>query len=125
MILGLGVDIVRVDKIENTIRKCGDRFLTRVYTQQEIDYCTNKMKKFLHLAGKFATKEAISKALKLKWGKGLNWKQIEIINNGDGIAEAKLSGQARTLANSLGVKDINISISHCEDYAVAMAVATK
>ena len=125
MIIGIGVDIVKIDRLKNIAKKKGSSFLNRVFTKVELGYCDKKLNRFQHFAGKFATKEAISKALKMKWEKGLNWKQIEIINNVDGIAESKLSGQAKRLANKLGVKDINISISHCNEYAVAMAVITK
>ena len=124
MILGSGIDIVQINRIREIIDQWGERFLFRTFTSQEIDYCSKKVNKFQHFAGKFASKEAISKALKMKWEKGLSWKDIEIQNNADGIAEPKLFGQAREIADNLKIRNINLSISHCQDYAVAMAVIT-
>ena len=124
MILSTGIDIVKIERLRNVIDKRGKRFLDRVFTNREIEYCSKKIHRYQHLAGRFASKEAISKALKLRWEKGVNWKDIEIINNGNGSIEARLSGQARDAANSLKIKDINLSMSHCQDYATAVAVLT-
>ena len=122
MILGSGIDIVRVDKIRYAVDRWGERFLSRVYTWKERDYCSKKVNKFQNLAGRFACKEAVSKALKMKWKNGINWKQIEIVNNRNAEPVVKLAGQAKEVADSLKVENIHLSISHCRDYSVAMAV---
>ena len=75
----------------------------------------------MHFAGRFASKEAVSKALGLDWGKGLKWKEIEIINNHLGTPEVKLSGETRRTVQKLKARKILLSISHCKDYAVASA----
>ena len=82
------------------------------------------MNTFQHLAGRFASKEAISKALKMKWERGLSWKEIEVINNRNGASEVMLSGEAKKIAVGLNIEDIHLSISHCQNYAVAMVVIT-
>lgn len=124
MVIGTGVDIVNIDRFRKTVKKNGDKFLKRVFTKEELDYCNKKMHRFQHLAGRFASKEAISKALKIDWNNGFNWKEIKIFINGNGAPKVKLIGKARLICEDLKIDGIDLSISHCDDYAVAMAVVT-
>jgi len=121
LIFGTGIDIAQVGRISRAVDTWGDRFLNRIWTAQEIDYCWRKKNPFEHLAGRFAAKEAVSKALGLDWSKGLKWREIEIINNQLGIPEVGLSGEAKRTAQKLKVRKILLSMSHCNDYAVASA----
>ena len=115
-----GIDIVPVPGFQKSIEK--NSFLTRNFTKNEIEYCKNKHKSAVHFAGKFAAKEAVSKALKLEWEEGLNWKEIEIINEESGAPSTVLYGQTKKIFRKGKYTELQISISHCDEYAVAMAV---
>ena len=105
----VGTDIIEVSRIEKLIKDKGDKFLNRIYTQGEIDYCESKgPNKYQHYAGRFAAKEAVFKILGTKQ---LKFKNIEILNNDDG------SPYINTFQF-----DISISISHIKKYATAVAV---
>lgn len=125
MFVDAGVDIIKIETFRKAVNRSGNRFLNRIFTKIELDYCKKKVNRTQHLAARFAGKEAISKALKLNWQKGLNWKEIEIINNHTGEPEARLKGQVKEEAERLKIREISLSLSHCEEYAVAMAVILK
>ncbi|EMR74681.1 holo-(acyl-carrier-protein) synthase [Thermoplasmatales archaeon SCGC AB-540-F20] len=93
--ISIGVDIVHIGRIAKNIDDINDRFINRVYTKDEINYCKNKNNISLHFAGKLAGKEAVSKALKMSWERGINWKDIEIISEENGIPGVILHGEAR------------------------------
>ena len=123
MIEGIGVDIVEVKKIRGALRKWGDGFLRKVFTEDEKKYCKSKRFPLLHFAGRFAAKEAIAKALKTGfWRKGLKWTDFEIKNNGDGVAEVTVGERQK---QRLKGRKVLVSISHCRDYAVANAIIFK
>ena len=121
MIIGTGVDIVEVTRIETLRKKHGSRFLRRHFTEEEIQYCIGMVDPARHFAGRFAAKEAVYKALSMNWEKGFNWKQIAISRRG-GAPDTHLSGLVQRRAENLSVSRINLSISHCREYAVAFAV---
>jgi len=121
MLIGTGVDIVHIQRFRKIAEKWDGRFLNRIFTPAEIIYCNKKVDKIQHLAARFACKEAISKALKMTWNKGLSWRDIAIINNHNGEPKALLTGQAKEVADGLKVGDIQLSLSHCPEYAVATA----
>ena len=118
--ISIGVDIVSIERISNNI-KTSDSFVNRVFTKSEIEYCNGKENVFHHFAGRFAGKEAVSKALKIPWEKGTNWKDIEILDD-DGIPRVVLYGEAKEIAKKGKIENILISISHEKDYAVAFAL---
>jgi len=114
MVRGLGIDIIEVKRIKKILEDYGDRFLKRILTDNEISYCMKFSKPELHLAGRFASKEAYSKAIGTGIGKEFSWKDIEILNNERGkpyIVHLKDTEYS-------GLK-FEISISHTEDYACA------
>jgi holo-[acyl-carrier protein] synthase len=118
----IGVDIVEIDRIKRACRR--KRFLERFFTHQELSGIDkNKMAIFFQrLAGKFAAKEAVAKAL----GTGFRyfrWREIEILNDHNGKPYAVLSGRAEEILKSGGFEKILVTISHCRDYAIAFAVA--
>lgn len=124
MIIGLGIDVIEIERIRNLINKYGDTFLNRCFDKHEIDYCNSKANRYQHYAGKFTAKEAVFKALKMYWKKAIKWKDITIINNDYGIPEAFLSGLMKERADELGITTVQISISHCHQYAAAVALLT-
>ena len=119
--ISIGVDIVSIKRIS---RKIDERFINRVYTKDEKSYCKNKENNSHHFAGRLAGKEAVSKALKMSWDGGINWKDIEIINEENGVPRVVLHGEAKKVANERKIRNIQISISHEKEYAVAFAVTS-
>ena len=112
-----GTDIIEIDRIKDSIEKLGNPFLERVFTKKEIDYCESKNKqKYQHYAARFAAKEAVFKALSenIKDKFSVSWKDFEVVNDEQG--RPKLNVYNVNLDN---IEDIDISISHCKNYAVA------
>lgn len=121
-VVGIGTDIVDVERLRLALRRSGDRFVERVFTEAEAAYCRGRPDPALHFAGRFAAKEAVLKALGSGWARGVGWRDVEVAL-GDGPPEVRLSGRARELAESLGARDpVRISISHVRAFAVAFAV---
>ena len=119
MIAGVGVDIVEVERIEKAVRRFGDRFLKRVFTEQEIAYSMNKVHPYQKLATRFAAKEAAFKAL----GTGVTrWKEAETMIERSGKPNLNLYGKAAEQARSLGAVRNFMSASDTAQYAVAMVV---
>jgi holo-[acyl-carrier protein] synthase len=116
MILGTGVDITEVSRIKKAAEKWGEAFLNRVFTDEELANSKSRGSLYQHLAGRFAAKEAVFKAL---GDAGLNWKDIEILNDKEGKPCCKFLN-----AKGKG-KDVIVSISHVKNYAVANAIITK
>lgn len=115
-----GTDIIEIARIQESIEGLGARFLNKVYTEQEINYCESKGKqKYQHYAARFAAKEAAFKAVSqlLEDKYSLSWKDYEVLNDENG----------RPILNIIGINDknivnIDISISHCRDFAIANVV---
>ncbi len=122
-ILGTGIDIVEVDRLEEALGRRGARLRDRVFTPAERDYCENRPRPGIHYAGRFAVKEAVLKAIRTGWVKGIGWKDIEVELGPRGEPSVRLSGGALKRAREMGIETIHISISHTERHAVASAVA--
>lgn len=114
----IGTDIVEVDRIKENIMKHEDRFLDKIFTRGEIEYCEGKnIQKFQSYAVRFAAKEAIYKALSDYIKEKYTWKDFEILNDANGRPRVKIH------LNIENLEDIDISLSHCKEYAVAYAMA--
>ncbi len=122
MIIGTGIDIVSVRRIKEAEIKWGERFLNRIFTEGELKYSLNHKSPHIHLAARFASKEAMMKALGTGHRDGVVWKDIEVINKESGKPEMILHGKTKDLAGSMGVRNIHVSIAHDEGYAVAQVV---
>ena len=120
--MDIGVDIVEIDKIEESI-KSNDDFLSRIYTDHEIAYCEKKRYKYEHYAGRFAAKEALFKALNLTSINQMTWSEVEIRNSRSGKPKIMLTGSMKRIAREKGLTDIRISLSHCRTHAVAYVIA--
>jgi len=122
LIIGCGIDLVKIERIEKIIKRWGDNFIFRIFTPLEIEYCEQKKgNKFQSYAGKFAAKEALLKAL----GLGLreaNWKEIEIKNDELGQPIIDTSGKLKNIASAKGVSKYFISISHTKEYAATQVI---
>ncbi len=116
MIIGTGVDITEVTRLRRAIEKWGKEFLNRVFTQEELENAKTRGSLYQHLAGRFAAKEAVFKAL---GDRELSWKDVQILNDSEGKPYcAILNGRSKKV-------NVHISISHVKNYAVASAIITQ
>ncbi len=122
MILGTGIDIVRVERIASAIIRWGGAFEDRVFTAQEKSYCRGQKKSAQSFAGRFAVKEAVMKAFGTGQSEGVRWIDIEVMPDGMGRPAVRYYGRVREMAERLGVGQTFVSISHDGDYTVAQAV---
>lgn len=118
-----GTDIVECLRIAQMIERHGELFLTRVYTDHEIAYCTARKSATQHYAGRWAAKEAVLKALGTGWRRGISWRDVEIRNDRQGAPSVVLSGGARDAMEQAGIGRLHVTISHCRCHAVAFVVA--
>jgi len=121
-IKGTGVDIIEIARIEKAFKK-SPKFAKRIYTSGEVASCGGEKPKWDSLAARFAAKEAVAKALGTGIG-SFRWIEIEIIRGTDGRPEIMLHGNAKEVANRKGINSINLSLSHCREYAVAFVVVS-
>lgn len=122
MIVGTGVDIIEIDRIQKSIERFEERFLNKIYTKTEIDYCLTKADKYRRFAARWAIKEAVYKAL-MKYDETIAWKDISVKNDDDG-APILEELEKITRIKEMGIS-IHITLSHSNNYAVAMAIAEK
>ena len=115
-----GTDLIEIDRITNTLETYGERFLKRIYTQHEIDFCNGKANS---LAGRFAAKEAVMKLLGTGI-RGVGWKEIEIHRQRGHKPTINLYNKAKNIAIKKKIINIEISISHSRSTAFAVAVAS-
>lgn len=113
-----GVDMIEVARIARALERHGARFEARFFTTQELAYCNGRPER---LAGRFAVKEAVAKALGTGIG-DIRWTEIEVICDGRGKPELALHGRAQTLAKKHGIVQWSISLSHTKDHALGFAV---
>jgi holo-[acyl-carrier protein] synthase len=122
-ILGTGIDIVECLRIAQMIERHGELFITRVFTDHEIEYCSARKAATQHYAGRWAAKEAVLKALGTGWRRGISWRDIEIRNDKSGAPTVKLRGGARDAMQQARIGRMHVTISHCRSFAVAYVVA--
>jgi holo-[acyl-carrier protein] synthase len=122
MIVGLGLDIAEVDRIEAAIRRHGTPFLERLYTPSELAYCERYKDKFERYAARFAAKEAVMKALGTGWSRGVRWRDIEVEREPSGKPTIRLEGVAAQIAQRMGVRNISLSITHSGNLALAQVI---
>ena len=119
MIDGLGIDLVKINRIKDIIEKWDEKFTTKLFTLQEIKYCSRHKIPYLHYASTFAAKEALIKA----HGRGnLRFKEIELIRENTGKPFIKLHGSALQIMNKKNINNISVSLTHDGDYSVAVVV---
>lgn len=123
-IVGIGIDAVEVNRIRKAVNKKG-KFLERVFSVREIKLSQRGKFRFEELAGRFAVKEAVFKAIKTGWRRGVTFKDVIVLNESSGAPYVNLTGKALEIATALGVKDIIVSISHTKELAIGMAILVK
>lgn len=120
-IVGLGNDIIEIDRVEKAIDRMGHHFIDKIFTLKEQKYCYSFKNASQRFAGRFAAKEAIAKALGKGIGKDVSWQDMEILNDNSGKPYVNLSDKLKMSFNN---PIILISISHCTKYANAIAILT-
>ena len=120
MVFGIGIDIIKIDRIQKSIERFGNQFLNKVFTQIEINYASSKGSPYQHYAVRFAAKEAIAKALSTSSNKGFQWKEIEIYNEDNGLPKVNLYGKVRDILGD--DKSLKISLSHSDNLATCVAI---
>jgi holo-[acyl-carrier protein] synthase len=122
MILGTGVDLAEVPRIRTAVERYGQRFIERIYTPAEIAYVERKANRFERYAGRFAAKEAGMKAIGTGWRRGVRWQDFEVANLPSGRPTLRLHGEAAKIAEKLGVKSIQLSITHTAELGMAHVI---
>jgi holo-[acyl-carrier protein] synthase len=122
VIVGLGLDIAEVDRIEAAVKSHGPPFLERLFTPAEVSYCERHKNKFERYAGRFAAKEAAMKALGTGWSRGVRWRDIEVTREMSGKPTLRLAGVALEIAEHMGVRNILVSITHSGNLALAQVI---
>lgn len=123
MILGIGIDIIEIERIKESVDRFGDAFLNKIFTKTELDYSLSKKNKYQHLAARFAAKEAIAKALYSVGDEGFEWKNVEIYNEPNGLPKANLFGKLKELLAE--GNELKITMSHSNHYVTCFAVLYK
>ena len=122
-IVGHGIDIVETARIRQLVEEHGKHFLDRCFTEAEQAYCLqNSKRRFEHLAGRFAAKEAVLKVLGTGWRGGIAWTDIEILKLESGQPKIRLHGECLRIAHEMGIYRWHVSISHIETHATASAI---
>lgn len=120
MILGIGIDIIEIERIKQSVDNYGEQFLNKIYTKRELEYSLGKSNKYQHLAARFAAKEAIYKALSSDTDKVYSWQDVEIYNEVNGLPKVKFYGELKNYLND--AKELKISMSHSEHYVTCVAI---
>jgi holo-[acyl-carrier protein] synthase len=123
-IVGHGVDLVEVERIRSALDRHGERFANRIYTQGEQSQAGTGPLRVQFLAGRFAAKEAVMKALGTGWARGVSWTDIDVKRLPSGKPEVTLRGKCKEIADGLGIARLELSITHTDGHAAASVVAS-
>ena len=122
MIVGIGVDIVDIPRMRRALERQGERFVRRVFTAAEREYCRSHRDPAPYFAARFAAKEALFKAIGTGWAQGVTWLDAEVRREEHGAPRVALTGRAGEISRSLGTRAIHVSLSHSEEAAVAFVI---
>ena len=125
MIVGTGIDIAEVPRNREAIERHGERFLKRIFTEGEIQYCESKANRVERYAARFAAKEAGMKAIGTGWNHGVRWRDIEVARKPGGRPTLLLHGKAAEFAAKLGATNIALSLTHTAEQAFAQVILEK
>lgn len=123
MIIGIGIDLVQISRVRRLAEKFPQRIGRKVFTADELSYCRRRKDAAVSLAGRFAAKEAVMKALGTGWGGGARFVDIEVIRSSHGRPSIRLHGAAAQIARERGITAWHLSISHDSDLAIAAVIA--
>jgi len=122
MIVGTGIDIAEVPRIAEAVKRHGERFLRRVFTDGEISYCDSKANRIERYAARFAAKEAAMKALGTGWNHGVRWRDVEVCRASGGRPTIIFHGVAAQVATRLKATHVALSLSHTSEQAIAQVI---
>ena len=122
MIIGLGTDICQIERVARYVERYGERFTKRCFTPREIEHCLRYTNNAEQFAARIAAKEAASKALGTGWRRGVHWKCFEVANEPSGKPILRVHGRAAEIASEMGVRNINVSLTHDAGVAVAVVI---
>jgi len=122
MIVGLGADVVEIRRVRQALKHQGERFIRRVFTAAEQEFCEARRDPAPHYAVRFAAKEALFKALGTGWAKGLSWQDVEVVRREQDAPILVLSHAAEKQSQELGTRSIHLSLSHSDDSALAVVI---
>lgn len=120
--VAVGTDIIEIGRVKNFVQKHGDFCKGRIFTEREWEFCYKKINPYPSLAVRFAAKEAVSKAFGVGMGRLFKWNSAEILNNELGCPYVVLDALGKNLSQTLGIKEVRISLSHSVDFALAVAI---
>jgi len=121
-IIALGMDLMQIDRLESAITRRGTRFLDRVFTAEEQEYCERRARPATHYAGRYAVKESVMKVLGTGWSNGVRWVDIQVRRAPGAAPEVHLEGVSAEIARRRGIGKIHITITHDAGIAAAVAV---
>lgn len=122
-VINHGIDLVDCTRIKQMLARHGQRFLERVFTSAEIEYANRGRNTVERLAGRFAAKEAVLKLIGTGWAAGISWTEIEVTDDPSGKPIVRLSGMVQKIAAKMGISEVQISITHTANLAIASAIA--
>lgn len=122
MIIGIGIDNVEVKRMKDILLKWGDRVENRVFDEVELNYSRSKGDTHLHLAARFAAKEAFFKAMGKGLSEGMAWAEVTVSNDSKGKPDIVMSGKTREVADKMGIRKVHVSLSHTVDCAMAVVI---
>lgn len=125
MIQGIGIDLVENDRIEKIINKWGPKFLQKVFSEGEINYCASHIQASIHYGARFAAKEAFLKALGIGLGRGVKLREIEVFHDDQGKPDLFLHGEAHLQIQQRKIIQIHLSLTHTKKYATAIVLLEK
>jgi holo-[acyl-carrier protein] synthase len=125
VLFGLGADIIEVERIRGVVERQGERFLQRVFTEEERSYCFGKAQPHKHLAARFAAKEAVSKCFTTGIGAELGWKSASIHHGERGEPLVRLDEKGRELLRQVGATHVLVTLSHTQAFAMAVAALVR
>lgn len=122
MIIGTGIDIAEVPRVAAAIERFGQRFLQRIFTEEEIRYCQSKQNAAERFAARFAAKEAALKAIGTGWNRGIGWHEVEVRRERGQRPSIHFSGKAAIVFEHIGAKRASLSLTHTSEQAMAMVI---
>jgi len=122
MIIGIGVDIAEIERLRKTMERLKDRFILRVFTREEQQFCLGRRDPVPHFAARFAAKEALFKALGTGWARGITWLDAEVLREKQGAPTLALHGEAERLSAAKGTHKVHLSLSHSDQWAAAVVI---
>jgi holo-[acyl-carrier protein] synthase len=125
MIIGTGVDIVEIKRFRGAMERSGEKFVLRLFTPDEQQYCNSHRDPVPHFAARFAAKESVFKALGTGWAKGVTWLDVEVQKEEQEAPRIVLHGEAERLCTVKGIRNIHLSLSHSDHSVVAMVILEK